>query len=402
MRNRTTTRLALGCSFVAFALVPLAAGRLSAAQRLPPPPAVSPLAASVIAPLSRVRGTDKRRHLVYEIALLNTSATVQRMDRVEVLTGGGRVVASYTGPDAVKAIMSDDVNTLGSIDVLPPSGGGVLWLDVTFENGARIPGRLVHRFTTAPLAVDGAATAAATAMLGARTVVSSRAPVVVAPPLRGADFAITTGCCGISAHTRSLQTIDGKRYLAQRFATDWVQIDGQGRWWTGDPAVNESYPVFGSRVFAATSGVVVSTRNDLPENTPPHALANIDLSNALGNHVTVDMGGSRFATYAHMQPGSITVSVGEAVHRGQVLGRVGNTGSSAAPHLHFHITNSALLARSNGVPYEFTGFRLTGKILNLEAWLDQEVSVPADIGSVAPPARRRGQLPLTTDIVTFR
>ena len=114
------------------------------------------------------------------------------------------------------------------------------------------------------------------------------------------------------------------------------------------------------------------------------------------------MGGSRFATYAHMQPGSITVRVGEAVHRGQVLGRVGNTGSSAAPHLHFHITNSALLAVSNGVPYEFMGFRLTGKILNLEAWLGQEVSVPADIGSVAPPARRRGQLPLTTDIVTFR
>jgi murein DD-endopeptidase MepM/ murein hydrolase activator NlpD len=146
----------------------------------------------------------------------------------------------------------------------------------------------------------------------------------------------------------------------------------------------------------------VSIRNDLPENTPPHALANIDLSNALGNHVIVDMGGSRFATYAHMQPGSITVRVGAAVHRGQVLGRVGNTGSSGTPHLHFHITNSALLARSNGVPYEFTGFRLTGKILNLEAWLDQEVSVPADIGPVAPPARRRGQLPLTTDIVTFR
>jgi hypothetical protein len=223
------------------------------------------------------------------------------MDRVEVLTGGGgALVASYAGPDAVKAIMSDDVDIFGPIDVLPPSGGGVLWLDVSFENGARIPGRLVHRFTTAPLAADGAATAAATAMLGARTAVSSRAPVVVAPPLRGADFAITNGCCGISAHTRSLQTIDGKRYLAQRFATDWVRIDGQGRWWTGDPAVNESYPVFGSRVFAATSGVVVSTRNDLPENAPRHALANIDLSNALGNHVIVDLGGSRFATYAHM------------------------------------------------------------------------------------------------------
>src|SRR4029453_11582106 len=94
-----------------------------------------------------------------------------------------------------------------------------------------------------------------------------------------------------------------------------------------------------------------------------------------------------------MRAGRITVGVGKAVHRGQVLGRVGNTGSSAAPHLHFHITNSAVLALSNGVPYEFTGFRLTGKILNLEGWLGQEGSVPADIGPVAPPARRRGELP---------
>jgi hypothetical protein len=81
MRNRTTMLLALGCSLVAFGVVPLAAARFSAAERFPPPPAVSPLAVSVIAPPSRVRGTDKRRHLVYEIALLNTSASARRMDR---------------------------------------------------------------------------------------------------------------------------------------------------------------------------------------------------------------------------------------------------------------------------------------------------------------------------------
>jgi murein DD-endopeptidase MepM/ murein hydrolase activator NlpD len=108
------------------------------------------------------------------------------------------------------------------------------------------------------------------------------------------------------------------------------------------------------------------------------------------------------AAYAHMQPGSITVRRGEAVHRGQVLGRVGNTGSSGAPHLHFQFNNSANQATANGTPYVFTGFRLTGKILNLEAWISQEASVPADIGPVAPPARRRGQLPLTANIVTFR
>ena len=266
-------RLALAC-LVAFGVVSLAVARLSAAERFPPPPAVSPLAVSVISPPSRVRGTDERRHLVYEIALLNTSASIQRINRVEVLSGGsGAVVASYDGPEAVKAIMSDDVHVFGPIDVLPPSGGGVLWLDVSFGRGARIPRRLVHRLATAPLADDGATTGAATTMLGAQTAVRPGAPREIAPPLRGAAYAVSNGCCGASPHTRATLTTDGIRYLGQRFAIDWVRIDDQGRWWTGDPTVNESYLVYGARVFSATSGVVVSTRNDIPANTPPHPLA---------------------------------------------------------------------------------------------------------------------------------
>ena len=157
-------------------------------------------------------------------------------------------------------------------------------------------------------------------------------------------------------------------------------------------------------MFSATSGVVVSTRNDLPENTPPHPLPNLNVDNVLGNHVIVDIGDGRFATYAHLQPSSVQVSVGDRVHRGQQLGQVGNTGSSSAPHLHFHVTDSpagnGVLA--NGVPYVFTDFLLTGKLLNLDEWLSQEVSVPAEIGDPAPPMQRRDQLPLQTDIVTFR
>jgi hypothetical protein len=379
----------------------MAAPRFSAAERFPPPPALSPLATSVIAPPVSVLGTDKRRHLVYEIALLNTSVSARRVDRVEVLTGKGAPVMDFAGSDAVKAIMSDAANTIAPIDVLPSSGGGVLWLDVSFENGARIPARLVHRFTTTPLA-DDAASGAATTMVGAPTPVRPWAPRVIAPPLRGAGFAISNGCCGLSAHTRALLTFDGTRHLGQRFAIDVVRIDDQGRWWTGDPTVNENYPVYGARVVSATSGIVVSTRNDLPENTPPAPAEHLDLSNALGNYVTIDMGGGLFASYAHLQPGSVTVRRGMRVHRGQRLGRVGNTGSSGAPHLHLQVTNSARLATSNGVPFVFTGFHLMGKISNLEAWLDQEASVPAAIAPVAPPARRHAQLPLTADILTFR
>jgi hypothetical protein len=388
-------------SIAASSLFPVAS---EGSQAFPPPPSLSPLVTQVLAAPAAVLGTDQRQHLVYEISLLNVSATARRMDQVEVLDDGGAVLASYNGPDAVKPIMSNAVQSLSPVNVLPSSGGGVLWLDVSFAYNADIPAALVHRFTTTPVTDDGSAAGPESTMISARTDVNPRVPVVIGLPLRGSGYVDGDGCCGASAHTRALLPIDGNRYLAQRYAVDWVRIDAGGFWWRGDPSKNESYIVFGDAVFAATSGVVVSTRNDLPENTPPHPLPNLDVDNALGNHVIVDIGDGRFATYAHLQLGSVQVSVGDRVHRGQHLGRVGNTGSSSAPHLHFHVTDSPAGngTLSNGVPYVFTDFLLTGKVLNLDEWISQEISVPAEIGDPEPPPQRRNQLPLQTDIVTFR
>lgn len=115
----------------------MAAVRLAGADSFPPPPAVTPLAASVIATPTWVPGSDERQHVVYEVALLNTSTSARRIDRVEVLTGKGRLVLAQIGPDAVRAIMTNAVDVFGPIDVLPPSAGGLLWLDVSFERASR-------------------------------------------------------------------------------------------------------------------------------------------------------------------------------------------------------------------------------------------------------------------------
>ena len=100
------------------------------------------------------------------------------------------------------------------------------------------------------------------------------------------------------------------------------------------------YVGFGADVLAVADGKVVNTLNTLPDRShqPAHPKT-INLDNGLGNHVILDLGNSVFALYAHLQPESVTVKPGDSVRRGQVLGKLGNTGNTSAPHLHFHMMN---------------------------------------------------------------
>ena len=83
-------------------------------------------------------------------------------------------------------------------------------------------------------------------------------------------------------------------------------------------------------------------KDGIPENVPGINSRAVPITLEMplaGNHVILDIGGGRFAFYAHLQPGSLRVKLGDKVRRGQVLGLVGNSGNSTEPHLHFHIEN---------------------------------------------------------------
>jgi len=57
-----------------------------------------------------------------------------------------------------------------------------------------------------------------------------------------------------------------------------------------------------------------------------------------GTHIIIDHGYGYKSLYAHM--GSVAVKAGEKVFRGQIIGTVGNTGTSTAPHLHYEVIHN--------------------------------------------------------------
>lgn len=72
-----------------------------------------------------------------------------------------------------------------------------------------------------------------------------------------------------------------------------------------------------------------------------------------GNYIVIKHGESEYSTLAHLKCGSIKVSVGERVKKGQTLALCGNSGSSTEPHLHFQLQTGPSFYTSAGLPVRF-------------------------------------------------
>lgn len=98
-----------------------------------------------------------------------------------------------------------------------------------------------------------------------------------------------------------------------------------------------------------------------------------------------------------MRPGTVRVKTGDAVHTGDMLGLVGNTGSSTEPHLHMHIDDQPSFLAGNGVPYEFTQGEASGPV-------EANVSSPDAIsfGSIGPQRPFMNDYPANNALVTFK
>jgi hypothetical protein len=223
--------------------------------------------------------------------------------------------------------------------------------------------------------------------------------VAVSPPLKGARWIVAGGCCTpYSYHRGATLPINGQIYVAERFAIDFVQLNDEDRLYSGPQAQLSSYAFFGDEVHSVADGTVVEIADSFPEQVPGKLPESAPLQMLAGNHAVVDIGEGRFAFYAHLQPGSLRVRVGDKVVTGQLLGRLGNSGNTDAPHLHFHVMDGPSPLVSNGLPYVFPRFEGQG-VLTDEKQLLTGGTVNIDRGGLA--GAHTNQLPLNGEMVSF-
>jgi hypothetical protein len=220
--------------------------------------------------------------------------------------------------------------------------------------------------------------------------------IIVDFPLRGEWVAPNTPGSKVPSH--------GTDQLGQRYAFDFIQVDWSkgkdhfGRasalqYLTVGIATSAAY-CWRAPVFAVLPGVVVCARDGLKEprwlnpwldmlrltaNSLKFAKRisrrdpeNADLHDLVGNYVILKHEAC-YSFYAHLHPETVQVKAGDNITAGQLLGKVGHTGNSTSPHLHFQLMDSASLMQAKGLPCAFTHLEIYAD----GTWTKVDRAIPA-------------------------
>lgn len=191
----------------------------------------------------------------------------------------------------------------------------------------------------------------------------------------------------------------GTDQLGERYAFDFLQID-----WTrtGKPFYQESLPQYlfsgvplnkcygwGQEIYAPCDGEIIKAEDGYMERQRVNlfsdlsvALKNVytfnperdDIRIVAGNYIVMKCKEHVYAAFAHLQTGSIIVSVGQVVRKGDELGKVRHSGNSTAPHLHFQLMDSSDWLSAKGIPCAFEQYEL----FQGGEWKTLFKSVPSD------------------------
>ncbi len=316
--------------------------------------------------------------VLQNVAVTNRASTPAEISAIEIdLLDGNRIVDSrnISGDDLVRAVSGGPrLQASGMMPLMAFQFCGKAMI----ADGVRLAGPVLNPgeamlITSQPFAFKGKRDALRLVVHGrvANSDVSATADIPIYSelsktvfrfPLRGTWFAAV----GPTLHT------EHRWALPEEFAFDIVKLGEGGASHSGSGDHFSDYFAYGAEVRAAADGRVVGVLNTVPED--PALLRNAGDSDesyltrvkqgqmaflarreTSGNFVMIDHGNGEYSLYAHLQMASVTVKIGDTVKAGQPLGKLGSSGNSTEPHLHFQVCDAADPLLCAGTPVSFQG-----------------------------------------------
>ena len=291
-------------------------------------------------------------YVIYELNLQSYASDPLALQAVEIFDASraaSKAIATLKGLQLYERMQPLGVDKIDADHPLESGRRAVVFICLAFNADVTAPDKLGHRVLVGDAVAEGPT-------IGVRSI-----PLhVLSPPVTGKDWLADNGPSLASHHRTGVFVAAGRARISRRFAIDFKKTK-QGLTFSGNARDVHAYYSYGETVFAVADATVVSAKDGFPDNIPKTAAGfntalPLTMENVGGNAVVLDLGSGQFAYYAHLKPGSVLVSTGDRVQRGQALAQIGNSGDARWPHLHFQVTTSPDILASEGLPYLIDSF----------------------------------------------
>lgn len=146
-------------------------------------------------------------------------------------------------------------------------------------------------------------------------------------------------------------------------AWDFIILNNENKEFINNGDIVEDYFCYGKNIIAPAAGYIVELADGIEDNI----IGEINTENNWGNSIVIKHSEYFYSQISHIKKGSLRIKKGDYVAKGKTLAKVGNSGHSPYPHLHFQVQATQYIG-SKTINYPLSNY-----IINNETGFDYKI-----------------------------